>query len=400
MERGKRINQRPRPLSAVFVKTVKEPGRYSDGPGGHGLSLLVKPGWRGRMTKSWSQRLRLNGRAFNVGLGSYPVITLARARELALENRRAVAEGVDPRTPPEAVPTFAEAVDKVIAERSASWKNPKTAKRWRSRLDTYAIPTLGSKAVTEITTADVIAVLSPIWVEKPETGRQVRENTSVIMEWVIGQNHRSDNPASKAILKSLPKQSQRVQHFRALPHGEVGPAIHRMRATDGHPTTKLAFEFIACTAARSGEARLATWREMNLEARMWTVPAARMKNGLEHRVPLSQAALEVLERARQFNDASGLVFPSERGKPMSDSTISKLLRDNKVGTTPHGLRSSFRDWAAECTDVPREIAEFALAHVVGDEAELAYRRTDYFERRRKLMEDWAEYLLGSPQPES
>lgn len=222
----------------------------------------------------------------------------------------------------------------------------------------------------------------------------------MIMEWVIGQNYRSDNPASKAILKSLPKQSQRVQHFRALHHSEVGPVIHRVRAADGHPTTRLAFEFIAYTAARSGEARLATWREMNLEARMWTVPAARMKNGLEHRVPLSEAALEVLEQAQQFNDRSGLVFPSEWGKPMSDSTISKLLRDNQVGTTPHGLRSSFRDWAAECTDVPREIAEFALAHVVDDEAELAYRRTDYFERRRKLMEDWAEYLLGSSQPAS
>ena len=400
MERGKRIAERTRPLTADFVKRTKEPGRYSDGPGGHGLSLLVKPGWQGRMAKSWSQRLRINGQAFNIGLGSYPIITLKIARELALENRRSVAQGTDPRTPPEAVPTFAEAVDKVIAERSPSWKSPKTPKRWRARMDTYAIPTLGSKLVTEITTADVLAVLSPIWVEKPETGKQVRENTSVIMEWVIGQNHRSDNPASKAILKSLPKQGQRVKHFRALPHAEVGPAIHRIRATDGHPTTKLAFEYIAYTAARSGEARLAKWSEVNLEARMWTVPAARMKNGLEHRVPLSENAVDVLLRAQEFSDSSGLIFPSERGKDMSDSTISKLLRENQVGTTPHGLRSSFRDWAAECTDVPREIAEFALAHVVGDEAELAYRRTDYFERRRGLMENWAEYLAGSSQPAS
>ena len=392
MERGKRNEERPRPLSAVFVKSVKEPGRYSDGPGGHGLSLLVKPGWRGRMAKSWSQRLRLNGEAFNIGLGSYPVITLARVRELALQNRRAIAEGNDPRTPPDAVPTFAEAVDTVIAERSISWKNPKTAKRWRARLDAYVLPKLGRKLVSEITTADVIAILSPIWVQKPETGRQVRENISVIMEWVIGQNNRLDNPASKAILKALPKQTQRVKHYKALPYLEVGPAINQVRATDGHSTTKLAFEYIAYTAARSGEARLATWSEVNLHTRTWTVPEARMKNSLEHKVPLSEAALDVLDRAQEYSDGSGLVFPSEHGKPMSDNTISKLLRDNQVATTPHGLRSSFRDWAAECTDVPREIAEFALAHVVGDEAELAYRRTDYFERRRKLMEDWSEYL--------
>ena len=327
-------------------------------------------------------------------MGSYPVITLARARELALQNRQAVAEGNDPRTPPDAVPTFAEAVDKVIAERSTSWKNSKTAKRWRARMDTYAIPTLGDKPVTEITTADVIAVLSPIWVEKPETGRQVRENTSVIMEWVIGQNHRSDNPASQAILKSLPKQSQRVKHFRALPHREVGPAIEKVRDTDGEPTTKLAFEYIAYTATRSVEARLATWDEVNLETRTWTVPASRMKNSLEHKVPLSEAALDVLHRAQKYGDGSGLIFPSKSGKPMSDSTISKLSRENQIGTTPHGLRSSFRDWAAECTDVPLEIAEFALAHVMGSEAELAYRRTDYFERRRRLMEDWAEYVAA------
>ena len=386
--------KRPRQLSAAFVKTAREPGRYGDGRGGHGLSLLVKESTTGRLSKSWAQRLRINGQPFNIGLGSYPIITLKKARDRALDNRRAVADGADPRATPQTVPKFSQAVDSVIAERSEGWKNPKTAKRWRSRLDSYVIPKLGRKLVTEITTADVIAILSPIWVEKPETGRQVRENTSVIMEWVIGQNHRTDNPASKAILKSLPKQSQRVKHFRALPYVEVGPAIHRIRATDGHPTTKLAFEYIAYTAARSGEARLATWSEVNLETRTWTIPESRMKNGLEHRVPLSQAALEVLARAQEFSDGSGLVFPSERGKPMSDSTISKLLRDNQVGTTPHGLRSSFRDWAAECTDVPREISEFALAHVVGDEAELAYRRTDYFERRRKLMGDWAEYLSG------
>ena len=392
--------KRPKILSASFVHTVKEPGRYGDGRGGYGLSLLVKKSTTGRVSRSWAQRLRINGQPFNIGLGSYPVITLAKARELALENRRVAADGADPRVAPKTVPTLSRAVDSVIAERSVGWKNPKTAKRWRARLDAYVLPKLGKKLVSEITTADVIAVLSPIWLEKPETGRQVRETISVIMEWVIGKGDRLDNPASKAILKALPKQTQRVKHYKALPYLEVGAAIKQVRDTAGHPTTKLAFEYITYTAARSGEARLATWSEVDLKSRTWTIPEARMKNGLEHKVPLSEAALDVLGRAKQFSDGSGLIFPSERGKSMSDNTISKLLRDNRVATTPHGLRSSFRDWAAECTNVPREIAEFALAHVVGEASELAYRRTDYFERRRKLMENWAEYLLGSSQPTS
>ena len=392
MKRGKRIEERPRPLSAAFIKSIKEPGRYSDGPGGRGLSLLVKRGWRGRVAKSWSQRLRINSQAFNIGLGPYPVITLAKARELALANRRAVAEGIDPRTPTETIPTFANAVDRVIALHKEGWKSPKTAKRWRATLETYAMPRLRHKLVSEITTADVMAVLTPIWLAKPETGRQVREHIGVVMKWAIGQGYRNDNPTSDAITKALPKQGQRVKHFTALPFAEVATALATIRGTAAHPSTKLAFELLTLTACRSGEARLATWDEVDLDAATWTIPAARMKNALEHRVPLSEQAMGVLRRARELSDGRELVFPSQRGKPMTDSTLSKLLRDNHIGSTPHGLRTSFRTWAAECSEVPREIAEHALAHVEGSASELAYRRTDYFERRRVLMEQWADYL--------
>ena len=381
--------RRPKQLSAAFVKTVKEPGRYGDGRGGHGLSLLVKESTTGRLSKSWSQRLRVNGQPFNVGLGSFPVITLAKARDLALENRRAVADGIDPRTPPKMIPNFADAVDAVVALRSMKWKNPKTAKRWRAILETYAMPVLGSKLISEITSSHVMEVLIPIWVEKPETSKQVREHISVVMEWAKVEGHRTDNAADKAILKALPRHG-RKNHFKALPFAELGAAIKKVKATEAHPSTKLGFELIAFTACRSGEARLATWDE--IEGDTWTIPASRMKNGLEHRIPLSRQALDVLHKARELGNGTGLVLPSQRGKPMTDATISKLLRVNHVGTTPHGLRTAFRTWAAECSDAPREIAEHALAHVEGSASELAYRRTDYFERRKTLMANWSDFI--------
>ena len=346
----------------------------------------------GRTGKAWGQRLRIRGQLTNLGLGSYPTVSLALARGKAIKNAQAVEEGIDPRMPAATMPTFAEAVDAVIASRAEGWKNPKTAKRWRATLETYAMPALGRRLISEVTTADVMSALSPIWLSKPETGRQVREHLSVVMEWAIGQGHRPDNPAGKAITKPLPKQTKRVEHFKALPFSELGEAIGQVRETDAWLGTKLCFELLALTAARSGEARSAKWDEFDLEAATWTIPASRMKNGLEHRVPLTSAVVDVLDRARVLTDGSGLVFPSERGKAMSDSTVSKLLRENGIETTPHGARSAFRDWAAECSDVPREIAEFALAHVEGSAAELAYRRTDYFARRRKLMQDWTDYL--------
>ena len=386
--------KRPKVLTAAFVKTVTQPGRYGDGRGSCGLYLRVWTMTNGRTGKNWGQRLRVRGQITNLGLGSYPTVSLALARGKAIKNAQAVEEGIDPRMPVASVPSFAEAVDAVIASRAEGWKNPKTAKRWRAILETYAMPSLGRRLVNEITTGDVMHVLSPIWLSKPETGRQVREHLSVVMEWAIGQGFRADNPASRAIAKSLPKQNQRVTHFKALPFSGLGEAIRQVRGTTAWLGTKLCFEFLSLTASRSAEARLARWDEFDLDSLTWTIPASKMKNGLEHRVPLTPAAMDVLERAQELRDDSGLVFPSAHGKPMSDSTLSKLLRENGIETTPHGVRAAFRTWAAECSDVPREIAEFALAHVEGSAAELAYRRTDYFERRRRLMEAWADYITG------
>ena len=388
--------KRPRQLSASFVAGVKVPGRYGDGRGGHGLSLLVKESSTDRFAKSWAQRLRIVGKPVNVGLGAFPVVTLATARERALENARMVAEGGDPRIPPVVIPTFAQAVDEVVALHGAGWKHEKTEKRWRATLDTYAMPVLKDKLVSEITSAHIMQVLAPIWLAKPETARKVRERVGMVMKLAIAERHRQDNPAGPEIIKALPKQPQNSEHHRALPFIKVGRAIEKVRGTNAWWATKLCMEFVTLTAVRSGEARLARWEEIETDIRNWTIPAARMKRTLDHKVPLSSSAMRVLALARDLNGGewlNGLVFPSPTGRALTDNTLSKLLRENAIGCVPHGMRSSFRDWAAECTEVPGEIAEHALHHIEGSASERAYKRTDYFERRRGLMEDWDDYIL-------
>ena len=383
---------RPYRLSAKFVETVKEPGRYGDGRGGNGLSLLVKAG-RAGMSKSWCQRLPVNTEGKReIGLGRFPQVALSEARDLAMRNWIKATDGavivgrVEARTP-----TFAEAIEKAVELRAPAWKNERTAKNFRAALEAYALPTIGKKLVSDVTSGDVLAILSPIWTSRPEQAKRTKESVSTVMQWAMVEGHRRDNPADKAILKALPKRGLK-QHFRALPFADIGAAISQVRATSAHWSTKAAFEFIALTAARSGEVRLAEWSE--IDGDVWTIPAAKMKNGREHRIPLTGPVLAVLDGARDRTGGEGLVFPSKQGKPMTDNTISKLLRDNKIETTPHGLRSAFRDWAAEMTDVPREICEFALAHVEGSASELAYRRTDYFEKRRELMDAWGSYLTA------
>ena len=389
--------QRPRTLSAAFVKTVKDPGRYGDGRGGHGLSLLVKPSSTGRLAKSWSQRLRINGEPFNIGLGSFPIVTLKEARDKALENRRAVEQGKDPRVRTSSIPTFADAAEIVIGIHATGWKTGRNEANWHRNLSQYAYPTLGAKLVSEITSQDVMGLLVPIWTEKRETARKLRQRIGAVMKWAVAQGYRADNPAGDTIGAALPKNGHVIQHQRALPHEEVAGALDTIRETGAWVGTKLAFEFLCLTATRSGEARLATWSEFDLETQVWTIPASRMKRQREHRVPLSNQAMEVLRRARSLNDVDGLVFPSVTGRALTDSTISKLLRWNNIGCVPHGMRSSFRVWAAECSNAPREIAEMCLAHVEGSAVELAYRRTDYFQARHQLMQQWADYISPSTQ---
>ena len=252
-----------------------------------------------------------------------------------------------------------------------------------------------------MTTADVMAVLLPIWTCKHAPARQVRQRLGTVMKWAIAQGYRKDNPAGDAVTAALPRRPVAVRHHRALPHGEVAGAIETVRGSTAWAGLKLVFEFLVLTAARSGEARLATWEEMDLAGRVWTVPAARMKSGREHRVPLCSRAVEILAAARRLGVDSGgvaltgVVFPSRRGKAFGDPTLSGMVQELGIGAVPHGFRSSFRDWASERTDHPREVIEAALAHVVRNQTEAAYARSDLFERRRELMDDWMHYLNGA-----
>ena len=382
--------RRPATLSATFVKTVRRPGRYGDGRGGHGLSLLVKPTRiEGRLSKTWSQRLRINGRETNLGLGSYPAVTLAEARRRALDNRQAIEEGRNPKA--NKTPTFEQATNKVIELHSAKWRpGSRSREIWKSSLRTYVYPTVGGKRIDLITSGDLMACLAPIWFTKAETARRVRQRISAVMKWAVAEGHRQDDPTA-TITAALGKNSARRQHMRSVPHSQVSEALATIRATSAWLATVYCFEFLTLCAVRSGEARLATWDEIDPDSATWTIPGRRTKIGEPHRVPLSTAALAVLNKARELSDGNGLVFPSANGQPLSDSTISKLCRENGVEGTPHGMRSAFRSWAAEI-GADWAVAELCLGHRAGSDVELAYQRSDLLERRRELMETWAQYL--------
>ena len=240
----------------------------------------------------------------------------------------------------------------------------------------------------------MLEILTPIWHVKPETARAVRQRVRSVLEWAVAMEMRMDNPCDR-VLPVLGSQNDIVQHMQALPHQDVAAAIETVRASrSAAAAVKLALEFLVLTAARSGEVRLATWDEMDVAGRVWTISAQRMKAKREHRVPLSRRAVEVLEAARTLGDAGGLVFPMRSGRPIAASTLPKMLRQHGIAAVAHGFRSSFRDWAAEQTDHPREVIEAALAHVVQNKVEAAYARSDLFERRRRLMDEWASYLDG------
>ena len=380
-------------LTAKFVASVTEPGKYHDADAG--LFLFVR-GRADRLSKGYVQRVTVYGRRVDIGLGGTKWTTLTEARATAQANRKIARKGGDPRRRPATVPSLEEAADTVIGMHAGTWRDGgKTEARWRSTLSTYVFPRLGRKSVADITTSDVLAVLTHdgFWSTKRETARKVRQRISGIMDWAAAEGHRTDNPCH-ALKAALPKAGHQTQHQRALPFDRVSDAVSRVQASAAFPTTKLAFELLVLTATRSGEVRRARWEEFDLDAAVWTIPGLRTKTGRPHRIPLSPRALEVLSEAAELRDRTGLVFPSARGLTMSDMTLSKLIKELGIEAVPHGFRSSFRMWAAERTSTPREVAEFALGHVVGDEAERAYQRSDLFDKRRELMQSWARYLDG------
>ena len=378
-------------LSATRARALREPGRYSDGNGLH-LFISKKGG------KSWVQRITIDGRRRDIGVGGYPAISLAQARERAADNREAIGNGKDPvaekRKP--AFPTFSEAARVVHVANKPRWRNGSHIRAWIQTLERHAFPRIGDKPVDTITRSDVLEVLTPIWSIRPETARRVRQRMRTIFRWAMANELIETNPAGEAIDGALPSMPKIKEHLRAMPYEEVGSALNTFEASQASPAAKCCLRLLVFTAARYGEARGATWDEIDLEGATWTIPAARMKSGVEHRVPLSNHALEVLTLARQLEDGSGLCFPSplRPGRMLSDMTLTKILRSTGLAdrATVHGFRTSFKTWTMEQTDTPWSVGESALAHQLGGSVEQAYARSDLFVRRRVLMQQWADYL--------
>jgi integrase len=385
-EMGKRLD------SAVAVRNATTPGRH---PVGETLYLMVWPSGR----KSWVQRLTIDGKRKDLGLGPYPALSLAQARERAHGNLSQVKSGGNPLAEKQeeaalaAMPTFEALAQQHVAENLGSWRNAKHGAQWRSTLETYAFPILGDMKVNEITRRHVVDVLSPIWTSKPETARRVRQRIRAVLDRAAALEFIDYNPAGDAINAALAKQPRIKNHHRALPYGKLPTALRAVRESPSHRSVKLAFELLALTACRSGEVRGMTWDEVDLGEATWTIPAARMKAGRPHRVPLSQRALVILQEVRGLSDGVGIVFPTpQSGAGLSDMAFTQLLRRLELDFVPHGLRSSFRDWAAEQADARHDVVERALAHEVSNATEAAYFRSELFELRRKLMEEWGEFL--------
>lgn len=393
-----------------MIARLKEPGLYHDGGG---LYLQVTRGIDGTPRRSWVLRFRTpTAKVREMGLGSALDVALADARSDADAARKLLRSGTDPiearrvdraRAAADAarVMSFKQCAEAYISAHEGSWKNPKHRQQWRRTLESYAYPVFGHLPVSAVDVAMVTKVLDPIWAIKTETASRVRGRIESVLDWaaVRGLRH-GDNPARWRghLQKALPARSkvQRVEHHKAMPFGDLPHCMNDIRRVRG--LSALALELLILTAARSSEVLNAHWSEFDLAQALWTVPADRMKASREHRVPLSRQALAVLADAKKLGSADW-VFPGNKaGRPLSNMAMLEVVRGIAPNITVHGFRSTFRDWAAERTNYPREVAEAALAHVVGDKVEAAYRRGDLFEKRRRLMQAWADYACSQCEP--
>jgi integrase len=378
-------------LTATAVKAaLGKPGRYSDGDG---LFLEVRKAGAG----SWIVRAQKNGKRRDIGLGSASKVSLSLARTRAGEARSLIEAGIDPvaqRRKAAGIPTFREAAALVHAENKRTWRNGKHQEQWLATLKAYAFPAIGDRPVSEIDGPAVRDLLAAIWLDKPETARRVRQRVGAVLDWAYSKGFREAEAPMRSVSKGLPRQPRKGRHFAAMPFSDVPAFIARLHEKE--TWGRLALEAAILTAARSGEIRGARWDELDLDAGLWAIPAERMKAAREHIVPLSPAALRVFRRAAELRTAGfGFVFHgAKRDKPMSDMTLTKLLRDMGETVTAHGFRSSFRDWVSEATQFQGELAEAALAHTIENKVEAAYRRGNLLEKRRRLMDAWGDYCDG------
>ena len=382
-------------LTAAAVRRALVPGRYGDGDT---LYLNVTP----TGTKSWIQRIVIDGRRHDIGLGAYPLISLAHARERAIENRLAIANGRNPLAEKRRtrIPTFRKAAEATFQANLPRWRDGKTAKNWMQGMEKRAFPVIGDMRVDRIGRQDVLRILKPVWTTHPEVARKLRQRIRATLQWCQAHGHVDQNVAGEAINGALPVMSSIRRHHRALPYEAVPGALREIRACGASDSARLGLEFLVLTATRSGEVRGALWEEFDVDERQWCIAAERTKANAKHVVPLSRPALDLLERARPL--AKGpLAFPSPRSaqKPLSDMTLMKVLHTVGLAdrTTVHGFRSSFRTWAGEQTDADHAVMELCLSHTVGSAVERAYARSDLLEKRRLLMEQWGAHCTATPE---
>lgn len=404
-------------LTPDYVKKVNEPGYHLDRDG-YGLALRARQTKTKGLSKTWIQKLEINGKPTNRGLGSYPQVTLDEARRRAQKNWNSVKEDRDPSTRNQ--PTFKQLAEQVIKDRSPGWRpGGGTRQRWENNLRKNAYPRIGDKRVGRITSGDIIACLEPIWHTKPETARHLFYYIRAVIEQAVLKNYRDSDP-TPLVSVALGPAKAKVKHYQSVGHSQVPEVLRVIASTKAHWATIALFKFQTLTATRPGEARGARWEEIDYATATWTIPADRMKSGTPHQVPLSQAALAILDQAREQTGGNGPVFPSRSGRHLSDGTLSKLCKENNVGCTPHGMRSSFRDWCAK-TEVPTHVADLALEHTPTSvdaisvptwaqqtdthfgtytprRAGAARARFHMLEARRLVMEAWAVYLTRTTAP--
>lgn len=384
-------------LTAVAVKAATAPGRYQDG---NGLQLLVK----GSGAQSWVLRIQVDGKRRDIGLGSTTRVTLKEARDKADELRRMYQRGLDPLAKRRAaklaaivIPTFRDAAIAAHGEHKDGWRNVKHRADWLSSLERYAYPTLGSTRVDLIDAPTVRDALLPIWLDRPETARRVRQRIKLVVDWAAAKGYRPTLDLS-GIAKALPRQPKSESHFAAMPYEQVPDFVASLR-TSNETISKMALQFLILTAARSGEVRGATWQEVDLEARAWTIPGNRMKAGKAHVVPLSDSALTILARLWQIRAREdAIIFPGTKGQQLSDMTMLKIMRDRSLPFSVHGFRSAFKTWAVEATSFPDAVSEAALAHTDANKVRAAYSRTDFRQQRAELMQEWDAFVACRNDP--
>ena len=378
--------------------------KAADGEHTDGRGLILRVANDGSR-KSWVLRLMVDGKTTVRGLGGYPAVNLAGARKAADATRTDLKAGREPtkaKAQPEPIrpvvitsarPTFRECAEKVIELRRPTWRSARHAKQWPETFAKYCYPSIGDTPVDQISSPDIVAILTPIWNVHSKTTNDLRQRIGIVFDWCIANGYRTDNPTD-AVRRAFPTNRRAVKkHHPSLPYAEVPAFMRMLRECGSDETNKLAFEFQILNAVRPGESRGATWAEIDLDAAVWSIPAERMKSGKPHKVPLSDAAVTVLRHAMRFGNGMGLVFPNQRtGKALTYNAFSGILERNDIDAVPHGFRSSFRNWAMECTATPWAVCERALSHNLGGQEVEAYARADLLDARRVVMQQWADYI--------